>query len=415
MPTYSAMLAPGAKPILFVTTASLLAVLATVPLYIWSGPEAVYASPPWLHHTTAIAVHLACGWLALGVFEKLLPARSAVVAAAIFLLHPAQVESVAAAEGLRPLIAALGALAAWRLWTAGRLWIAAAVSASASCVHIGAAGLPLALMALEWGMQRRRQTAWPLALTAVASAAALTLRGGVSFDFFAHQGVALLRALWVFMIPIGLAPVPGVEAPPLAASLAWGVIAVIAILSTRGVKAAQEGYWMLVALLLALPEFSAFGADDLASGRRFYLPLAAAAGLSGLALRKTPKPVLALLAILFAAITLSQTLMWRNETSLWMESARMSPGELRPRLELSRLLAPAQAVELMEDTRDQRPGDARVLAALAHAYSRAGRNEDARRTMESALRLAPCSHSARKTARLLGLNALPPCPSTSER
>jgi tetratricopeptide (TPR) repeat protein len=250
---------------------------------------------------------------------------------------------------------------------------------------------------------------------AVALAAALTLRGGVSFDFFAYQGVALLRALWVFMIPIGLAPVPGVEAPPLAAALAWGVIVVVALLSLRGIKAAQEGYWLLANLLLALPEFSAFAAEDLASDRRFYLPLAAAAGLAGLALRKTPKPVLAILAVLFAAITLSQTLMWRNETSLWMESARMSPGELRPRLELARLLAPAQAVELMEDTLESRPGDAHVLAALAHAYSRAGRNEDALRTMESALRLAPCSQSVRETARLMGLNALPPCPSTSER
>ena len=409
------MLAPGTKPILFVTAAALLAALTTAPLYVWAAPEAVYASPPWVHHITAVALHLACGWLALGVFEKLLPARSAVIAAAIFLLHPAQVEPVAAAEGLRPLIAALGALAAWRIWTTGRLWIAASVSAAASLVHTGAAGLPLALMALEWGTQRRRQSTWPLALMAVASAAALTLRGGVSFDFFAYQSVALLRALWVFMIPIGLAPVPGVEAPPLAASMAWGVIAVIAILSLRGVRAAQEGYWLLAALLLALPEFSAFGADDLASGRRFYLPLAAAAGLSGLALRKTPKPILALLATLFAAITLSQTLMWRNETSLWMESARMSPGELRPRLELSRLLAPAQAVELMEDTRDQRPGDARVLAALAHAYSRAGRSEDASRTIKSALRLAPCSHSVRDAARLLDLSTLPPCPPTSER
>jgi hypothetical protein len=249
----------------------------------------------------------------------------------------------------------------------------------------------------------------------MASAASLTLRGGVSFDFFAYQGVALLRALWVFMIPIGLAPVPGVEVPPLAASLAWGVIAVVAIVSLRGIKAAQEGYWLLAALLLALPEYSAFTAEDLASGRRFYLPLAAAASFAGLALRKTPKPAVGIMAILFAAIALSQSVMWRNETALWMESARMSPGELRPRLELARLLAPAQAVKLMEDTLAQRPGDARALAALAHAYSRAGRGNDAMRSMESALRQAPCSQSVRTTAGLLGLHPLPSCQSISER
>jgi tetratricopeptide (TPR) repeat protein len=248
-----------------------------------------------------------------------------------------------------------------------------------------------------------------------SSAASLTLRGGVSFDYFAYQGVALLRALWVFMIPIGLAPVPGVHTPPLAASLAWGVIVVVAILSLRGVRAAQEGYWLLATLLLALPEFSAFSADDLSSGRRFYLPLAAAAALAGLLLRKTPKSVLAILATLFAALTLSQSLMWRNETSLWMESARMSPGELRPRLELARLLAPAQAVELMEDTVEARPGDARVLAALARAYGRAGRSADAERMAKSALRLAPCVDAIRQTAMDLGMKDLPVCASTSER
>lgn len=414
-PAYSAMLAPGAKAAVFVAAAALLAPIAVAPLYVWAPPDAVYLSPAWLHHAAALVLHLACGWMAWGVFSRLLPARSAAIAAAIFLMHPVQVEAVAAAEGLRPLVGALGALAAWRIWTSGRLWTAAAVSAAASLVHTGAAGLPLALIALEWGTDRRRESIRPLALMTAASAVSLALRGSVSFDFFAYQGVALLRALWVFMIPIGLAPVPGVEAPPLAASLAWGVIVVVAILSLRGVRAAQEGYWLLAALLLALPEFSAFAAADLASDRRFYLPLAAAAALAGLALRKTPRPVLAILATLFAALTLSQTFTWRNETSLWMESARMSPGALRPRLELARLLAPIQAVELMEDTVAMRSGDATALAALARAYARAGRGDDARRAAESALRLAPCDAAVRRTASGLGVKPLPACPFISER
>lgn len=409
------MVAPGPKMLVFAAATALLAPLTVAPLYVWSGPGAVYLPPAWLHHLAASVLHLACGWVAWRVFSSLLPVRSAMVAAAIFLMHPVQVESVAAAEGLRPLIGALIALAAWLLWTEGRTWIAAALSAAASFVHIGAAGLPLALIALEWGTHRRRQTIWPLALMTATSAASLALRGGVSFDYFAYQGVALLRALWVFLIPIGLAPVPSVQAPPLAASLAWGVIVVVVILSLRGVRAAQEGYWLLAALLLALPEFSAFSADDLASGRRFYLPLAAAAALAGLALRKSPKAVMAILATLFAAITLSQSLMWRHETSLWMESARISPGELRPRLELARLLAPAQAVELMEDTVEARPGDARALAALARAYSQAGRSEDAVRTIGSALRLAPCAEDVRQTAIGVGFREMPVCDSTSGR
>lgn len=221
--------------------AAILSPLATAPLYMWAGPEALYAPPAIAHHAAAIALHTACVWMAWSVFAKLLPARSAVIAALIFALHPIQVEPAAAAEGLRPLLAALASLSAWRLWVGGRFWTAAAVFGVAVATHHSAAALPFVLAVLEYGTERRTPARLPLAVMTAVSALALWARAGVSFDFFAYQGVALLRMLWVVMVPIGLAPVPDVRAAPWAASLAWGVIAVIALLSIRGVRAAQEG------------------------------------------------------------------------------------------------------------------------------------------------------------------------------
>lgn len=356
---------------------------------------------------------MACVWVAWSIFAKLLPARSAVIAVLIFALHPIQVEPVAAAEGLRPLLAALASLAAWRLWVGGRFWTAAAVFVAAAATHYSADGMPFVLAVLEYGTERRASARLPLTAMSAVSLLALSARGGISFDFFAYQGVALLRMFWVVMVPIGLAPVPDVRAAPWAASLAWGVIAVIALLSIRGVKAAQEGFWLLAALLLALPEFSVFSASDLASGRRFYLPMIACAALAGLMLRQTPRLALVLAGMLFLAITMSQALLWRSETSLWMESARLSPRELRPQLELARLLNPRQAIELLEETAQNHPNDARALAGLGLAYHRAGRHADAQLLLESALRRSPCDANIRDAARRAGIANLPTCPSTS--
>jgi len=113
----------------------------------------------------------------------------------------------------------------------------------------------------------------------------LSFMGRFDFDYFAYQGVALLRALWVFMVPLGLAPAPNVRAALLASALAWGVIAVVAVLALRGARQAREGFWLLAALLFALPEFTFAAGPDLASGRRFYLPVLGCAALAGILLQ----------------------------------------------------------------------------------------------------------------------------------
>jgi cytochrome c-type biogenesis protein CcmH/NrfG len=195
--------------------------------------------------------------------------------------------------------------------------------------------------------------------------------------------------------------------------MAWGVITVLALLSLRGVRAAREGFWLLATLLLALPEHAAVWAPDLASGRRFYLPMAACAALAGLLLRQTPRAVLSVIAVLFLLITVSQVMLWRNETTLWMESARLSPNELRPQLELAARLEPVQAAELLEEANAKHPGNARLEAQLAGAYTRAGKPSDARRILERALRHAPCDSRLRLVAKQAAIEP-PACPATSE-
>lgn len=396
------MVASVPKLVLLAAAAIIYAPLLMAPLYGWM-PGGWNLTPAFAHHAAAIALHLGCVWTGWTVLERLLPLRSAAIAVVLFALHPAQVEPVAAAEGLAPLAACLAALAAWRLWLDGWLWPAAFLGAAAGFIHPCAAGLALVLACLEWGGARRRETLPPLGVVLAFSAVLLTLKGRFDFDYFAYQGVALLRALWVFMVPIGLAPVPEVRAAPLAAALAWGVIAVVALLALRGIRNTREGFWLLAALLLALPESTLTAGQDLASGRRFYLPLFACAALAGLLLRNAHRVVLALACLLFLAITLSEVSMWRDETAVWMESARLSPNELRPRLELAKRLAPVQAIELLEDTASIWPRRAQAHSALGFAYHRGGRRQEAATSVEYALKLDPCDSAVRQTALAIGL------------
>lgn len=406
------MVASAPRILLLSSVVVVLSPLTAAPFYDWASALAWNLAPSWLHHLAAIVLHLLCIGLAWDVMARLAPARAVWIGVALFALHPAQVEPLAATEGLAPLAASLAALAAWRLWLDGRLWPSAAAGALAGLIHPCAAGLALVLACLEWGSTRRRETLAPLGVMFAFPAILLALKGQFDFDYFAYQGVALLRALWVFMVPIGLAPVPGVHAAPLAAAMAWGVIAVIALLTIRGIKDVREGFWLLAALLFALPEFTFVAGQDLASGRRFYLPLFACAALAGLLLQNAHRAVLAVVGLLFLAITVSQVSMWRDETAVWMESARFSPNELRPRLELAKRLAPIQAVELLEDTAAIWPDRAQAHSALGLAYQRAGRRQEAVRSIESALKLAPCDSAIRHTA--LAVGAQPPaCRPTS--
>src|ERR1039457_861162 len=86
----------------------------------------VVGQEPLGYHAVNLLVHLGAVLLAYECLRRLLPATAAVIAAAIFAVHPLQTEAVdyVAARGV--MIAALLCFAALLAWIEGHSWVAVA-------------------------------------------------------------------------------------------------------------------------------------------------------------------------------------------------------------------------------------------------------------------------------------------------
>ncbi|MBI4890054.1 MAG: tetratricopeptide repeat protein [Acidobacteria bacterium] len=377
-------------------------------LTFWANLQA--SDAPWGFHLVSLLTHLLCVWLAWEVVRELLPERAAMVAAALFAVHPLQTEAVVYVFARATLLSAALSLLALRLWLKGRLWAAVGAFGVALLAKEEVAALPLLVALLEWGTRRRRAAAGPIAAMAGLSAAAglravyavgavagsgAGAQAGITpFDYFSYQGVAMLRYLWLLLAPLGLTVDAEVRVAPLAASLAWGVIAVVAVLSWRTVRAAQAGFWILGGLLLLLPSSSVFPAADLAADRRMYLPMLCFCGLLGLVLQKADWRLLSGYAVVLTALSVAQTMVWQSPQSLWMEASRRAPEKVRPKRQLARVLPAEQAVELLEQARRQAPEDVGVAMDYGVVLLRAGRPELALSEFGRALALEPGSATA---------------------
>ncbi len=377
-------------------------------LSYWLNAQA--GSAPWAFHLVSLLLHLGCVWLVVDVLAELLPMRAAMLGAALFAIHPMQTEAVVYVFARAALLAALFSLAGLRAWLTGRLWAAAPWFAAALLAKEEVAAFPLFLALLEWGTSRRRKALGPIAamaglslaaglrvvyaVGAVAGSGAGAQAGITPFDYFSYQGVAILRYLWLLLAPLGLTVDAEVRVAPLAASVAWGVIAVVAMLAWRTVRAAQAGFWLLGGLILLLPSSSVFPASDLAADRRMYLPMLCFCGLAGLLLGRADWRLLTGYTAVLGALSMAQTQVWQSPQGLWMEASRQAPEKVRPKRQLARVLPAEQAVELLEQARALAPDDAGVATDLGVALLRAQKPQLALSEFGRALALEPGSAAA---------------------
>jgi len=365
---------------------------------------------PWSFHLVNLLIHLASVLLAHAVLRRLLPSRAADLAAMLFAIHPLQTEAVVYVFARATLLAALLCLLALWLWLNDKRWPAVLAFAAALLAKEEAAAFPLLLALLEWSTQRRRVAVPPiLAMAALSLAAGIramlavaSIRGSgaaaqagiTSFDYFSYQGVAILRYLWLVLAPLGLTIDAEVRTAPLAASLAWGAIAVVIMLSWRTARNAGPGFWILGGFLLLIPSSSIFPAADLAADRRMYLPMLCFAALFGLVLQQANWRLLAGYCAVLAALSFAQTRVWQSPQALWMEASRLAPEKIRPKRQLARILPPLQSVELLEGARSLAMDDPDVATDLGLSYLRAQKADLALAEFGRALALAPASATA---------------------
>jgi Flp pilus assembly protein TadD len=148
--------------------------------------------------------------------------------------------------------------------------------------------------------------------------------------------------------------------------------------------------WLVAGIVLLLPSSSIFPAADLAADRRMYLPLVAFATAAALWLAKAKLPALgAIVACALALVSVTRTYVWMSDATLWREAVRRAPDKTRPKIQLSRAVPAAEALELLTQAAIQAPYDPAVAAETGRVFLEERLPDAALREFGRALALDP--------------------------
>src|SRR5581483_6577581 len=163
---------------------------------------------PLGYHLLNLALHAGAVLLAYECLKRLLPERAALIAAALFAVHPIQAESVDYIWGRSIVLATLLVLASLYEWIEGRWWLAVLWFAAALLAKEEVAAFPLVLALISWKVRARTKPIAAMLLLSVAAGArviyatAVTpgapagLQAGITpWHYFLAQGLVTLRYL----------------------------------------------------------------------------------------------------------------------------------------------------------------------------------------------------------------------------
>ncbi len=392
---------------------------------LWSVQPAGY-------HWVNLGLH-ALNALLLWRLLRLLRIPGAWLAAALFALHPVQVETVAWVAQLGRVLMTFFALAA--LWSWARFfkkdtraralfYLAALVFFVAALLSAGAAVILPAIFLLALWLKRK-----PLALARWAQLAPFFLLAAASvwwrssaqlLEFFtANPGAHLLQASWAFCLSLAkLAwPLPLVfdypAGPAVPLAYLWPALILLAVLvawisvRSAGRSVAAALLFFGVALLPALGVPPADHAQYLAA----IGPLALlAAGIALFAARKAAwlQPAVAVLLLgSLGAVTWRHSADFRDAETLWRTTLARNPQSALAHAQLGLLLdqrgAVEEAVAEYRAALASQPEDAEANNHLGYALARMGQPYAALPYYEKSLAANPESASAQRnlTALLL--------------
>jgi hypothetical protein len=360
---------------------------------------------PWEWHLVNLLLHIAVVLLLWELLKDLLPARAALIGAAIFAVHPMLTEPVAYVFARSSLIATLASIAAIHQWVKGKPWTAVGWFFVAMLGKEECAAVPMFLLLLDFS--RRRGIAWkPLgAMFGVAFALGLRTiwattvipgsqagaQAGISpLSYFAAEGGAVLRYLRMVILPWGFSVDPDIAKPSLAmAALAWGLVAVLVWIASRRFSQLREGFWFIGGLILLAPSSTILPAADLAVDRRMYLPMIAFSAMLGLLLERTNWKTSTAIVLFFAALAFHYSGLWRNPEELWTEAVRQAPQKIRTRIQLARSVEPARALSILSDAERIAPDNAAVQSEKGRVLLQLGKPGEALAAFGKALAIDP--------------------------
>lgn len=352
-------------------------------------------SNPAAMHAVNLLLHMAAVLLAFECLRRLLPERTALLAAALFAVHPLQAEAVDYVWGRSIVLAAALCFASLLCWLANRRWLAVAFFAAALLAKEEAAAFPLLLLWLD----RRRDLRKIWLMVALSLAAGLRvihalsitagapagLQAGISpWHYFLAQGVVIWRYLQLLVVPVGFSIDPQIAIPPVWLGLAgWAAVGLLLAVKQLG----KLRYWLAASFILLLPSSSVFPAADLAADRRMYLPMFAFAAAAAIALDRLNWRWLIVAGL--AALSIQRAYVWMSDQRLWREAVESAPGKVRPKIQLSRSVPPPEGLTLLREARALAPDDPAVAAETGKVLMASGQPAAALSEFGRALALAP--------------------------
>jgi tetratricopeptide (TPR) repeat protein len=354
------------------------------------------------YHVVNLVLHLGAVLLAYECLRRLLPERAALVAAALFAVHPLQAEAVDYVWGRSIVLAVLLCFAALLCWITDRPWAAVACFAAALLAKEECAAFPLVLALLPEKPRGRPPIAVMLGLalaagarviyaTAVMPGAPAGLHAGISpWNYLLAQGPVILRYLRLLIVPYGFTVDADIHVPPVwLGVLAWAAIAALAAFLWR-YRSHAWAPWLLAALILLIPSSSMVPAADLSADRRMYLPMLGFAAAAGWLLTRVRRAALAaVLVVALTGVSIGRTHVWMTEERLWREAVRRAPDKVRPKIQLSRAVPAEEALELLARARNLAPYDPAVAAETGKILLSEGQPAGALEEFGRALALDP--------------------------
>ena len=346
--------------------------------------------------------------LLYGTLSRLIGAKAALVAAALFGLHPIQTEPVVYIFARATVLSTLACVVSLRFWVAGRHWAAAAAFAVALLAKEECAAFPLFLLLLHLAISRNRAELKPIGvMLAMSLAAGLRVMWVLAqipnsgagagseytaWQYFATQGAVILRYLRLVVIPSGFTVDPQIDViTDWRAFACWAAIGLLAVAALWRFGKAREGFWFLAGLLLLLPSSSIFPADDLAADRRMYLPMMAFGAGLGLLAQRLPRWAPAAAGVILLILTIGRVEVWRTEETLWAEAVERSPRKLRPKIQLARVVDDERALTLLAEAQTLAPDSPLVASELGRRHLAMNRSAEALGAFGRALALEPSS------------------------
>ena len=399
--------------------------------------RAFFGLKPGAFHATNVLLHAACAGLVVVLLLGLgLSPGAAFLGAALFSIHPLQVESVAWVSGRKNLLSTLLLLTALLSFRRGDR------TATVSGTLLGALAIlakPTAIVVapLAFLDRVRAGTAWrraaietiPLMLAALAAGMLVMHQQGPARAAIGAEptSVRLLTMAGVLgdyavrlVSPSDLSayypvdPIRGGD--PIAWLLLGGITLgclVLGWLVWRSPGARFLALWIPVA---GFPHANVIAGPFWIADRYAYLPLIGAAGLLGFGASRLLErgragtriavAVAATLAVAaLATRTVERSAVWRSSHSLWEDTLRKAPRFTDGYINLGAALAlegdHAGAAVAYSRALELRPGEAKVLASLANAYSELGRSDEANELYAQALLSDPGSFAAHYNRGLL--------------